>query len=261
MATEHKTKVMLMLNGDWVEQRGDKAIAIPSKKAGVGGSKWGGSGSWKNNGTSAVYVPGTGTYSSTSTYESCKHKWVPVFTYEGIKIFGSAKSDISDHKPEGARLIVNCTGYSYNTPKGGVVKSAPQCMQALAAESYMAKLQTTDELLLDWDDGKAVQLIPQFWPDLLTKAKEAGYEEMVVCCLGGHGRTGTALVSLALAAGLYIDPDTAIKEIRAKHCKKAVESYDQIDYIEWVASKLCGWKATVLDKTTKQYHCTSHPSK
>jgi protein-tyrosine phosphatase len=74
--------------------------------------------------------------------------------------------------------------------------------------------------------------------------------------MGGHGRTGTALASVLMASGKATDPDTAIELVRSKHCKRAIETYDQIDYLEIVAMILCKWKASGTDG-----HCASKPAK
>jgi hypothetical protein len=54
---------------------------------------------------------------------------------------------------------------------------------------------------------------------------EAGHR-VLVCCTGGHGRTGTfiaAMIALAEADG--VDP---IEAVRARHCDHAVETFGQI---------------------------------
>lgn len=56
-----------------------------------------------------------------------------------------------------------------------------------------------------------------------------------VMCLGGHGRTGTLLATfLGLLEPSIDDP---IAYVREHYCKKAIESYDQIDYIERITGK------------------------
>lgn len=58
---------------------------------------------------------------------------------------------------------------------------------------------------------------------LLERAR-AG-ERVEVGCLGGHGRTGTALACLAILAGQ--DPAMAIDWVRAAYCPLAVETAEQ----------------------------------
>jgi len=54
-------------------------------------------------------------------------------------------------------------------------------------------------------------------------------ERVEVGCLGGHGRTGTALAWLAILAGL--DPATAVAWVRANYCPYAVETADQEAFV------------------------------
>lgn len=71
------------------------------------------------------------------------------------------------------------------------------------------------------------------WKDLLTEAKKsAKLLTVLVMCVGGHGRTGTALVALAHEAGvipLGADPIVWLREV---YCDKAVEAKSQIQYLE-----------------------------
>ena len=62
---------------------------------------------------------------------------------------------------------------------------------------------------------------------LLDRAR-AG-ERVEVGCLGGHGRTGTALACLAVLCGQ--PPDTAVDWIRANYCTHAVETPVQQTFV------------------------------
>lgn len=63
--------------------------------------------------------------------------------------------------------------------------------------------------------------------DLLARAR-AG-ELVEVGCLGGHGRTGTALACLAILAGT--DPGDAVAWVRSAYCVKAVETPEQEAFV------------------------------
>ena len=62
---------------------------------------------------------------------------------------------------------------------------------------------------------------------LLDRAR-AG-ERVELGCLGGHGRTGTALGCLAVLAG--VPPAEAVAWVRANYCEKAVETPDQEAFV------------------------------
>jgi protein-tyrosine phosphatase len=58
-------------------------------------------------------------------------------------------------------------------------------------------------------------------------------EQVEVGCLGGHGRTGTALACLAVLTGY--PAAGAVAWVRANYCPKAVETADQ----EALITRLC----------------------
>lgn len=77
------------------------------------------------------------------------------------------------------------------------------------------------------------------WPDFGTPSDPAAMvtalsgvlrraragEVVELGCLGGHGRTGTALACLAALAGLTTDP---VAWVRSAYCRHAVETDDQV---------------------------------
>jgi hypothetical protein len=83
---------------------------------------------------------------------------------------------------------------------------------------------------LDWpdfgvpDDGAQVVAAVRF---VLDRAR-AG-ERVEVGCLGGHGRTGTALACLAILSGH--PPAGAVAWVRANYCADAVETADQEAFV------------------------------
>jgi hypothetical protein len=63
--------------------------------------------------------------------------------------------------------------------------------------------------------------------DLLARSRRG--EQVEVGCLGGHGRTGTALACLAVLTGT--PPDEAVAWVRATYCEKAVETDEQHAFV------------------------------
>jgi hypothetical protein len=63
--------------------------------------------------------------------------------------------------------------------------------------------------------------------DLLGRARRG--EHVEVGCLGGHGRTGTALACLAVLTGT--PPGEAVGWVRAVYCEKAVETDEQRAFV------------------------------
>jgi protein-tyrosine phosphatase len=69
--------------------------------------------------------------------------------------------------------------------------------------------------------------------DLLGRAR-AG-ETVELGCIGGHGRTGTALACLVVLAGL--GPDDAVGWVRAHYCRHAVETGRQEAFVATFSSQ------------------------
>ena len=87
----------------------------------------------------------------------------------------------------------------------------------------------TPEMILDWPDFGVIQWPLEFWLELLAHIEK---EEMTVgvFCVGGHGRTGTAVCAM-LIVGLNYTATEAVHWLRKNYCKKVVESKSQIDYL------------------------------
>lgn len=83
-------------------------------------------------------------------------------------------------------------------------------------------------------DYSVPSLGKKFWLDLIDTINiewQAGrITGVTVCCVGGHGRTGTALSILASLTGRCESDPVAF--VRKHYCEKAVESKGQIEYIE-----------------------------
>lgn len=68
---------------------------------------------------------------------------------------------------------------------------------------------------------------------LLERARRG--ERVEIGCLGGHGRTGTALALLAVLTGH--PADDAVAWVRAHYCPRAVETPEQQAYVEKYAGR------------------------
>lgn len=103
---------------------------------------------------------------------------------------------------------------------------------AQALEQYTECAAETRVLKIDWDDRQAPPVSPQFWAELNKLING----DVMTCCIGGHGRSGTAFVCLLLANALDYDASDAIVHTRAVHCLRAIESTVQHSYIDEVAN-------------------------
>lgn len=88
---------------------------------------------------------------------------------------------------------------------------------------------------VDWPDFDVptdLDAIRAALADLLDRAR--GGEKVELGCLGGHGRTGTALACLAIIAGT--PPSEAAEWVRAIYCPRAVETDGQEAFVEAFSS-------------------------
>lgn len=110
-------------------------------------------------------------------------------------------------------------------------------------------------LALDWPDMQApdIDIIGvDFWRLIWSimpiapegvPASEAPHT--IICCMGGHGRTGTCMAALLISNAGY-SMANAINFVRYNHCLRAVETTSQIDYLRSLA-KLAGTNTQPLD--------------
>lgn len=212
-----------------------------------------------------------------STYVHCDHdpsdKKNVVFELNGVKIIGATKSKIEplDKKSKKKRLIINCSGTElgpYVSPTAQANKNPITKVVGLSLKDTMFNTNYFlppppppfygDEVVLDWGDQKAAPVRTEFWKDLydwinpLPNMLPFPYTEIVFCCVGGHGRTGTAIASLAVVSGIWDEKtlvdkdkkpvpkeetslaDIAIAYTKALYCKSAIESDAQFEYVEKV---------------------------
>lgn len=103
----------------------------------------------------------------------------------------------------------------------------------------------TPRIAIDWPDGGAPPLIPAFWSELLRLAEGS----VCVACVGSHGRTGTALAAMYMAQHAPTTPHLTLAQvvryIRKVHCDAAIETLEQIEYLETVAD---AYGVTVTDE-------------
>lgn len=86
-------------------------------------------------------------------------------------------------------------------------------------------------LTLEWDDRGVPPIGAEWWRRFIEALKKVE-GRVVFYCIGGHGRTGTALAILAGLSGQT--KGDVVKWVRKVYCEKAVETNAQLDYFEEV---------------------------
>jgi protein-tyrosine phosphatase len=80
--------------------------------------------------------------------------------------------------------------------------------------------------------------------------------KIIINCMGGKGRTGTALAALWMAAnklsGVFIEAVDAIELVRKNHCKSAVETKEQETYLAHLADEWAAEMGIAEEKEEKK---------
>ena len=159
-----------------------------------GGVKWGGDGEWG----------GAGKWKGWVAPRRCSHTWQDV----GLPVRGGSVLDLT--VPE-----AYASGVAVAVGLGEVLKD----------DQYPVQIH------LPWADYQELTEVnaTRLWD--IYQACVAEGKVMGVFCMGGHGRTGTALSYLtgrASDVGAYPDVASLVRRVRTLYCSNAVESSEQI---------------------------------
>lgn len=153
----------------------------------------------------------------------CQHTGVKVAITlsDGKRLYGARGMDI---KAAGhLDLIIDCAG----------LVNARRFVKASNNPRYRAlnPFAWPDVITLAWPDMTAPSHVGiRFW----VRLREMIPQDTAVCCMGGHGRTGTALACLLVADG--VGGQAAIDRVRKEHCARAIETREQENYIRELAT-------------------------
>ena len=155
--------------------------------------------------------PKTTYYPAPSKYVSrCTHKGnVLIFEQGNLRVYGGGSSRGASLIPGG--LIIDLAGFLF---EDDVKVSGFSCPHLLAYTSPRS-------IVIPWRDGKTLSWPRGAWKglveDLQAEAKKHPLE-VLVACMGGHGRTGTALAILSHWAGVIPPGKDPIQWLRSIYC-------------------------------------------
>lgn len=145
-----------------------------------------------------------------------------LFTKNGVSVFGGGSTHKADIDAVDIVLDLHDKWHPWGLPnhwKSGQLNK-PQIISM-----YISDMQAPYWV------GR--QFWSALWGDLETEAKGRGGKlSVLVACFGGHGRTGTVLTALALAAGVVPKKADPIAWMRDHYCEHAIESMSQVQYLE-----------------------------
>lgn len=134
----------------------------------------------------------------------------------GAKLFGANKYGLKQSRPD---VVIDMAG----NLKPNFIQNAPEKYHIL--KKYVS-VPEPEVLNLDWEDYGTPPVSFRFWKTLLSLI--AG-QNVTLTCMGGHGRTGTAMAALMIADGLA--PNRAMARVWSDYCEKAIETTSQENYL------------------------------
>jgi len=162
-----------------------------------------------------------------SILAECHTGSVKVFTWEGVSFYagGSSRGLEVYHNS----LLINlkeAVNYTFLTTNSPIL------------QDICNKHNDVHVINIRCEDYSVPDLGVLFWKelvDIIKKLPSMGICNVTICCVGGHGRTGTALTILwGLTGGK--DDKRPLKTMREKYCSEIVESDKQINYIKEILS-------------------------
>lgn len=134
------------------------------------------------------------------------------------------------------KLVIDLAGM-FHPPEPDTLKFTPgtnDCAYQDKMDQLSSHLYQPAVLDIKWQDMGVPPLDFPFWKDLWSILPNG---RTVVCCFGGHGRTGTALACLLMAADKSITAEKATAVIHTKHCENAIESSSQEKYLKKIQAQ------------------------
>jgi hypothetical protein len=163
-----------------------------------------------------------------STYQRHNHDGDTVFTlFEGTEheVEVGAASDHGKYVKE-ADVLVNCASSSWSHDDGTVSVYGGDFA---GLNKYLGS--GIETLGVKWSDGGKPPVPGSFFRDVIEAVKARGGGKVVFACVGGHGRTGTALAATLIANGVFDKAADAIEFVRKEHCYKACETKVQLEWL------------------------------
>lgn len=118
-----------------------------------------------------------------------------------------------------------------------------QNLQAFAAR------KTSSILQIDWPDFSIINWTTDDYKKLLQAIADDQVKTVYICCVGGHGRTGTLTTILASLCNIVPEDACPVTWLRNKYCESVVESEEQMKYI----TQITGRKVTAQGSKMQSY--------
>ncbi|MBI2756169.1 MAG: hypothetical protein HYX52_05605 [Chloroflexi bacterium] len=166
--------------------------------------------------------PSYGTSGAGWSQRGCSHLGTGLlFTLKGgARLYAASRSGLDESATD---IILDLAN---NVHGDGKFVTGAKRWESLNRYTHSAEI-----VHLRWADYDIPSAGLRFWQEITTLL---GQSSVTITCMGGHGRTGTALAALLVADGFTAED--AVRLVRTKHCSLAIESKSQEDYIYRLAA-------------------------
>lgn len=170
-------------------------------------------------------------------WRECHSGWTPIGKIGTATIRLGRGSDLADrYREKGAPpigLVLDLTDRGHIPPMGGFLARTNDEAGFLPNELRVAWGQLPT-LEIAWPDF-GVPDLPREWWDVLVSEISRIEGDVLIYCVGGHGRTGTCASILSVLGGLLPASEPCpVAWLRRIYCREVVESQEQLDYIELI---------------------------
>ena len=162
----------------------------------------------------------------------CTHKDVsPVLTIGECEIWGGKETQVMPRAGEFDVLICLLGALRPQATPFKLTRGSRRIFANLTAYQQ----RRNNVISIDWPDMNAPKLDLDFWTALVADLREIK-GKAAIFCMGGHGRTGTALSALIQVSRFEpaLESGDVVQWVRDQYCADAVETKSQIDYLERV---------------------------
>jgi hypothetical protein len=159
----------------------------------------------------------------------CRHSPTLITVLNDVNVYGASRVRLDPKSLAAvqADLLINLTGFSLYGGKSQPIVTAQPNWNGL--RDYFEP-NRVEEIVIDWPDRGVIPAGRRFWERFFQLIQDNQKKNVVVFCIGGHGRTGTCVASF-MTVMLGIHGGQAMRIIRDDYCKQAVEGKKQEDYV------------------------------